>query len=113
MFCETNIDIYWFNLYTYIPWSLLMFSDILRKIAITRKINIFEIMKTLIVYPDTEDKLQALKTFMQNHKIHFKTGMDHTAHSIADDIREAVEEVKLHREGKIKLQDARDLLHEL
>lgn len=32
---------------------------------------------------------------------------------IIEDIREALEEVKLHREGKIKLTSARDFLNEL
>ncbi len=33
--------------------------------------------------------------------------------TVAEDLREAIEEIKLARAGKIKLQSARDLLNEL
>lgn len=70
-------------------------------------------MEMLIAHPDSKDKLTALKAFMKALKIRFEVGEDTPVQSVADDIREAVEEVKLHKSGKIKLQDARDLLHEL
>lgn len=70
-------------------------------------------MEMLIAHPDSKDKLTALKAFMKALKIRFEVGEEPPVQSVADDIREAVEEVKLHKSGKIKLQDARDLLHEL
>ncbi len=70
-------------------------------------------MKTLFIYPDSSEQLAALKAEMRALKIKFEVCEEDPAQSIADDIRESMKEVKLHREGKIKLQDARDLLKEL
>lgn len=50
---------------------------------------------------------------MESHEIHLIKGNDIATQSIADDIKEALEEVKLYREGKTNFQDAKDLSHEL
>jgi hypothetical protein len=71
------------------------------------------VMETLIVHPDNNEKLSALKAVMKALKIRFEVSEEAPAQSVAEDILESMKEVKLHQAGKIRLQDARDLLNEL
>lgn len=70
-------------------------------------------MKTLFVFPESPEQLNALKAVMKALKIEFEVVEEASAQSIADDIRESMREVKLHQAGTIKPQVARDLLNEV
>jgi hypothetical protein len=69
-------------------------------------------MKVLVDIPDKEANfgMKVLKSlsFVKNAK-----PMSVASVQLWDDLKEAAEEVRLHKEGKIKLKSAIDLLNEL
>ncbi len=69
-------------------------------------------MKVLIDIPDSEATfgMKVLKSlsFVKNAK-----PMTNTAVGLWDDLKEAAEQVRLHKQGKIKLKTAQELLNEL
>ncbi len=73
-------------------------------------------METLTIRTDNKEQLNVIKAFLESIKVKFELSADVTPaplQSVADDIREALEEVKLHQEGKIKLKGIREVLDEL
>ncbi len=69
-------------------------------------------MKVLIDIPDSEAKfgIKVLNSlsFIKNVK-----PMSLSAVELWDDLKEAAEQVRLHKQGKIKLKTAQELLNEL
>lgn len=69
-------------------------------------------MKVLIDIPDSEAVfgMKVLKSlsFVKNAK-----PMTNAAVGLWDDLQEAAEQVRLHKQGKIKLKTAQELLNEL
>ncbi len=69
-------------------------------------------MKVLIEIPDNEAKfgMKVLKSlsFIKNAK-----PMTMDAAMLWDDLKEAAEQVRLHKQGKLKLKTAQELLNEL
>lgn len=69
-------------------------------------------MKVLIDIPDNEAtfgmKVLRSLSFVKNAK-----PMTNAAAGLWDDLKEAAEQVRLHKQGKIKLKTAQELLNEL
>ncbi|MFZ4797523.1 MAG: hypothetical protein ACOYMA_08505 [Bacteroidia bacterium] len=71
-----------------------------------------KIIKILIDIPDSEIDfgMKVLKTFSFVKKV---KPMNISRVKLWEDLKSAAEEVRLHKQGKIKLQTAQDLLNEL
>ena len=69
-------------------------------------------MKVLIDIPDNEASfaMKVLKSFSFIKKI---KPMSVTTVELWEELKEAADEVRLHKQGKIKLKSAQDLLNEL
>jgi hypothetical protein len=70
--------------------------------------------ETIIAHPSSEN-FDALVAFMKALKIKFEIpkGTKEKKAELIDEFKDAFNQVKLHQEGKIKLQSARDFLNEL
>lgn len=69
-------------------------------------------MKILIDIPDNEATF-GMKVLKSLSFIKKAKPMTDAAVGLWDDLKEAAEEVRLHKQGKIKLKTAQDLLNEL
>ena len=69
-------------------------------------------MKVLIDIPDNQASF-GMKVLQSLSFIRKAKPMTDTAVNLWDDLKEAAEEVRLHKQGKIKLKTAQDLLNEL
>ena len=69
-------------------------------------------MKILIDIPDNEATF-GMKVLKSLSFIKKAKAMTDSTVSLWDDLKEAAEEVRLHKQGKIKLKTAQDLLNEL
>jgi len=69
-------------------------------------------MKILIEIPDNQFTF-GMKVLQSLSFIRKAKPMTDAAVSLWDDLKEAAEEVRLHKQGKIKLKTAQDLLNEL
>ncbi|MDP3930359.1 MAG: hypothetical protein Q8R57_15165 [Bacteroidota bacterium] len=69
-------------------------------------------MKVLIEIPDNEATF-GLKVLQSLSFIRKAKPMTKATADLWDDLKEAAEEVKLHKQGKIKLKTAQELLNEL
>lgn len=69
-------------------------------------------MKVLIEIPDNEATF-GLKVLQSLSFVRKAKPMTKAAVNLWDDLKEAAEEVRLHKQGKIKLKTAQELLNEL
>ncbi|HZY38174.1 MAG TPA: hypothetical protein VFE53_16070 [Mucilaginibacter sp.] len=79
-------------------------------------------MTTLTVNIQDKKTEKAVKAVLDAFGLNYSVGketdpdkrpLNKSEQAIFDSLKRSVEEVKLHKEGKIKLQSARDLLNEL
>ena len=69
-------------------------------------------MKVLIDIPDNEATF-AMKVLKSLSFVKKVTPMSESAAGLWKDLKEAAEQVRLHKQGKIKLKTAQELLNEL
>jgi hypothetical protein len=72
-------------------------------------------METITIYPKSKSQSTALKTIFDDMQIKFKSNSSTKKknHKLANDLRDAMKEVQLHRQGKLKLKTAKELANEL
>ena len=72
-------------------------------------------METITIYPKSKSQAMALKTIFGDMQLKFKTTALNNKKSskLQNDLKEAMNEVNLHRQGKIKLKTAKELANEL
>jgi len=79
-------------------------------------------MTTLTVNIDNKKSERAVKAVLdalglsyniESDNGHTKRSLNQSEQRVYDNMKQSLREIKLHREGKIKLRDARDLLNEL
>lgn len=72
-------------------------------------------METITVYPKSKSQATALKTIFDGMQLKFKTNSSRNKKSskLKNDLQESMNEVALHRQGKIKLKTAKELANEL
>ena len=70
-------------------------------------------MRIYEIQVDTDEQERVVKAVAKAMKIKMKKKSSSEKTSLADDIREAVAELKLVRQGKLETRDARDLIDEI
>jgi citrate lyase synthetase len=75
-------------------------------------------MEVLLVHPKNQEEMQVVKQFLKERQIKADVMLDETPkqrkkREILEGIEQSGELIKLHQEGKIRLQSADELLAEL
>lgn len=71
----------------------------------------------IIIRPKNKSQADALKTIFKDMQLKFEENSisqeKKNKLKLQRDLKQAMKEVQLHRQGKLKLKSAKDLLHEL